>query len=68
MTREFLQQSLDNQYYIELHLLVSLIVSHGLRGYMHAILGSQCGLKSLAGKLPKHLARGYIRIEHFLVI
>ena len=48
------QVSIINQFNTEIHLLVSLIVSNGLRGYMHAYkLGAQWGSKSLAGKRSK---------------
>ena len=63
------QVSIINQFNTEIHLLVSLIVSNGLRGgYMHAyILGAQWGLKSLAEN-GQNSSQRYIRIEHFLVV
>ena len=67
MTGEFLQQSLDNQYYIELHLLVSFIVSHGLRGYMHAHIRVSVGFKIVSRKTAKTFSQEYIRIEHFFI-
>ena len=67
MTREFLQQSLDNQYYIELHLLVSFILSHGLRGYMHAHIRVSVEFKIVSRKTAKTFSQEYIRIEHFFI-
>ena len=53
------QVSIINQFNTEIHLLVSLIVSNGLRGgYMHAYIRGSMGFKIVSRKTAKTLARG----------